>query len=235
MPLWESANILRGAVDAADFKTYIFPLLFFKRICDVRDEENEGQPPQKLFFKTGDIILAKRRAYQRKLGIAEFDGICQNLLKWRLFNLCVGNNDSHAKNISMLQTSEGERLAPFYDLMCTAVYPGFSANFAFKIGGTFRAGEIGPGELKALADSLNVSERYMLKLAEDMSDRISPAMDLSMQELQNSLGQSENIMAARLGRKVSSICKRRRSRFLARSTAPTSPAPASTVKKRRMP
>ena len=37
--LWESANILRGPVDAADFKTYIFPLLFFKRICDVYDDE----------------------------------------------------------------------------------------------------------------------------------------------------------------------------------------------------
>lgn len=39
--LWESANILRGPVDAADFKTYIFPLLFFKRISDVYDEELE--------------------------------------------------------------------------------------------------------------------------------------------------------------------------------------------------
>lgn len=37
--LWEAANILRGPVDAADFKTYIFPLLFFKRISDVYDEE----------------------------------------------------------------------------------------------------------------------------------------------------------------------------------------------------
>ena len=37
--LWESANILRGPVDAADFKTYIFPLLFFKRISDVFGEE----------------------------------------------------------------------------------------------------------------------------------------------------------------------------------------------------
>jgi type I restriction enzyme M protein len=37
--LWESANILRGPVDAADFKTYVFPLLFFKRISDVFDEE----------------------------------------------------------------------------------------------------------------------------------------------------------------------------------------------------
>jgi type I restriction enzyme M protein len=39
--LWESANILRGPVDAADFKTYIFPLLFFKRISDAYDEEFE--------------------------------------------------------------------------------------------------------------------------------------------------------------------------------------------------
>ncbi len=37
--LWESANILRGPVDAADFKSYIFPMLFFKRISDVFDEE----------------------------------------------------------------------------------------------------------------------------------------------------------------------------------------------------
>ncbi|HEV2579703.1 MAG TPA: class I SAM-dependent DNA methyltransferase, partial [Ktedonobacteraceae bacterium] len=40
--LWEAANILRGPVDAADFKTYIFPLLFFKRISDVYDEEREA-------------------------------------------------------------------------------------------------------------------------------------------------------------------------------------------------
>ena len=37
--LWESANILRGPVDAADFKIDIFPLLFFKRISDVYNEE----------------------------------------------------------------------------------------------------------------------------------------------------------------------------------------------------
>ncbi len=40
--LWEAANILRGPVDAADFKTYIFPLLFFKRISDVHDEEYQA-------------------------------------------------------------------------------------------------------------------------------------------------------------------------------------------------
>jgi type I restriction enzyme M protein len=39
--LWEAANILRGPVDAADFKSYVFPLLFFKRISDVHDEEHQ--------------------------------------------------------------------------------------------------------------------------------------------------------------------------------------------------
>jgi type I restriction enzyme M protein len=51
--LWESANILRGPVDAADFKTYIFPLLFFKRICDVWDDEY-----QEIMDDTGDEALA---------------------------------------------------------------------------------------------------------------------------------------------------------------------------------
>ncbi|MGD9732605.1 MAG: N-6 DNA methylase [Desulfamplus sp.] len=37
--LWGAANILRGMIDAADFKQYIFPLLFFKRVSDVWYEE----------------------------------------------------------------------------------------------------------------------------------------------------------------------------------------------------
>jgi len=52
--LWESANILRGPVDAADFKTYIFPLLFFKRISDVYDEELNSA----LGESDGDMVFA---------------------------------------------------------------------------------------------------------------------------------------------------------------------------------
>jgi type I restriction enzyme M protein len=53
--LWEAANILRGPVDASDFKTFIFPLLFFKRISDVYDEEYE----QALKESSGDIAYAQ--------------------------------------------------------------------------------------------------------------------------------------------------------------------------------
>lgn len=37
--LWSSAVLLRTHIDAGAYKQYIFPLLFFKRICDVYDEE----------------------------------------------------------------------------------------------------------------------------------------------------------------------------------------------------
>ena len=37
--LWNSAVLLRTNIDAGSYKQYIFPLLFFKRICDVFDEE----------------------------------------------------------------------------------------------------------------------------------------------------------------------------------------------------
>jgi len=36
--LWGAATLLRGTIDAGDYKQFIFPLLFFKRLCDVFDE-----------------------------------------------------------------------------------------------------------------------------------------------------------------------------------------------------
>lgn len=37
--LWGAATLLRGHIDAGDYKQFIFPLLFYKRLCDVYDEE----------------------------------------------------------------------------------------------------------------------------------------------------------------------------------------------------
>jgi len=39
--LWGAANLLRGYIDAGDYKQFIFPLIFYKRICDVYDEEHQ--------------------------------------------------------------------------------------------------------------------------------------------------------------------------------------------------
>lgn len=40
--LWGAAVDLRGSIDAAAYKEYIFPLVFFKRISDVYDEEYQA-------------------------------------------------------------------------------------------------------------------------------------------------------------------------------------------------
>ncbi len=53
--LWGAATQLRGTIDAGDYKQYIFPLLFFKRICDVYDEEYETA----LSESDGDIEYAE--------------------------------------------------------------------------------------------------------------------------------------------------------------------------------
>lgn len=46
----------------------------------------------------------------------------QNLFHWLIFNVLVGNEDAHLKNLSVLLPGKKMELAPFYDLLCTAVY-----------------------------------------------------------------------------------------------------------------
>ncbi len=52
--LWGAATLLRGYIDAGDYKQYIFPLLFFKRISDIYDEEYQ----QALDESSGDVDYA---------------------------------------------------------------------------------------------------------------------------------------------------------------------------------
>ena len=55
-----AANLLRGLIDAGDYKQYVFPLLFFKRLSDVWDEEYRNA-----LDETGDEGYAKATAADR--------------------------------------------------------------------------------------------------------------------------------------------------------------------------
>jgi len=58
--LWGAATILRGLVDAGDYKQYIFPLLFYKRLSDVWDAEYA-----EAFAETEDKDYAEQMANER--------------------------------------------------------------------------------------------------------------------------------------------------------------------------
>ncbi len=63
--LWGVATLLRGQIDAAGYKEYIFPLLFFKRISDVYDEQYNG------FVAEGDIEYANAQAQDLAIRIPD--------------------------------------------------------------------------------------------------------------------------------------------------------------------
>lgn len=58
-----------------------------------------------------------------------------SLFQWAVFNFIIGNADGHAKNLSLLYDHPPKpRLAPFYDLMSTAVYEGLTTRLSMQIG-----------------------------------------------------------------------------------------------------
>lgn len=63
--LWGAATRLRGQIDAAGYKEYIFPLLFFKRISDVYDEQFSG------FLAEGGAAYAGMQAEELAIRIPD--------------------------------------------------------------------------------------------------------------------------------------------------------------------
>ncbi len=59
--LWGAAVLLRGQIDATSYKEYIFPLVFFKRLCDVFDEAYADA----MVLSDGDDDYSKLDAEQR--------------------------------------------------------------------------------------------------------------------------------------------------------------------------
>lgn len=77
-------------------------------------------------------------------------------LDWICFNLLIGNNDSHSKNISFLLKDSKIELAPFYDLVSTALYPSLKRQFSFKIGGRDEYSQIGKNQFAELDQELGL-------------------------------------------------------------------------------
>jgi serine/threonine-protein kinase HipA len=133
----------------------------------------------------------------------------RHLVRWVFFNLFVGNNDSHAKNLSIYSVpGKGVMLTPFYDLMCTRLYPGLSPEFAFAIGGEAMPGEMGAEHLQLMARQLGMQPRFLAQQATDMAVRVPKAIGQAAGEIAPVLTPSARTLAERLERFVASTTRK---------------------------
>lgn len=147
--------------------------------------EKEGGPSLKACFE-----LLRNNSIQPVADV-------RNLLNWVVFNYLIGNADAHAKNIALLFTGTGPALAPFYDLMCTAVYDELTDRIAMKIGGEDRPDWIIARRWQQFAEDIDVGYKLVKQTLETMSKKIvfeARAVQHEFQNLHGECAQIENII-----------------------------------------
>ena len=156
-----------------------------------------------------------KRCYEllKEYGVQAKD--LKRFIEWIFFNLYVGNHDSHAKNLSIyFPENEGARLTPFYDLLCTDIYPGLSRNFAFAIGGEARPSHLEIKHLKLMAQDLRVKENFVFEIAQKISAKILENMELTLEGLMTAAPKgSETIMLDRLSGHILKNTQKLQKRF----------------------
>lgn len=110
------------------------------------------------------------------------------LLQWVIFNVLIGNADTHAKNLTILLTDSGPCLAPFYDLLCTKIYESLTDKLAMKIGGENRPGRLQEKHWKKFADSVSIKQNLVLKILSDMIQNIVPKAEELAAEFYDNYG-----------------------------------------------
>ena len=94
-----------------------------------------GFPPERKYQQEGGPLLRDCiRLIREWSTIPALD--LRNFIDGLIFNTIICNADAHGKNYSFLYHAGTRRLAPFYDLVCTLVWPELSLVPAMKIGGS---------------------------------------------------------------------------------------------------
>ncbi len=90
-----------------------------------------------------------------------------------VFHFLVGNADAHAKNISLLHARDGVRLAPLYDVVCTAAYPQLSTELALSVGDELDPDAITSIHWSDLAADFGLNAGAFERVRRDLADRVA--------------------------------------------------------------
>jgi serine/threonine-protein kinase HipA len=112
----------------------------------------------------------------------------QRLIRWAIYNYLIGNADAHAKNISLLYDARSPALAPFYDLVCTAVYP-LADHMAMSVGGAFDIRLLGTENWRDFARQAGERrETFVFQTIEEMALSLPHQGEIVAAELSETYG-----------------------------------------------
>ena len=100
-----------------------------------------------------------------------------------IFNIAVGNVDSHAKNYSILLEPGSTQLAPLYDLMSGLAWAGITENHAQDVGGQRRGRHIYARQWRRLAEEAGLSAPAVVRRVSAISDRIVADLPAAREEV----------------------------------------------------
>ena len=104
------------------------------------------------------------------------------LFRWLVFNIVVGNDDCHLKNLSFHVRPDGIWLAPQYDLLCTGVYRTKAladehgtwpeVPMAFALPGAQAFGDVTIASVLAAADALGLPGPGARRIVREVTTRV---------------------------------------------------------------
>ena len=103
------------------------------------------------------------------------------LLDAVIFNVMIGNVDSHAKNYSMLIERASFRLAPLYDLMCGATWESITLNHAQDIGDQRRGLHIHQRHWQRMAADCGLNATATTRRVVRMADLVLSRLDRAIE------------------------------------------------------
>ncbi len=123
-------------------------------------------------------MFALLREYMTGLDITRF-------LDAVIFNIAIGNVDSHAKNYSVLLRPGRTELAPLYDLMSGLAWSNITQNHAQDIGGKRRGRRIYARHWRVMAEEAGLSARATVRRVLTLADRIQTELPAARDEVAN--------------------------------------------------